>query len=441
MRAGRDSGRLNVSRIYEGDAVIPLSVALPEITAQDLAQLRTWYWDPHLADAPTEARMQISVHSFVLRVDGRNILVDTCCGNDKRRSLPPVNMQHWPYLENLVRAACGPKTSTLVMCTHLHFDHVGWNTQLKDGNWVPTFPNARYLFGRRDLEFFSQQRHEALHREAFDDSVAPILDAGWPISSIPSRASIARSAMASGCRMSADIRLEICASSQSAAALARYSPAIVFIIRCNWFGRMRLSSRMRTPRRRVPPGDDCSSSTQTRMRCFSRRISLARRRGGSSAGTLERSVFVSCSSSSSLSWSLTKDPRMAFRPIFSTPRIGALALAALFFAVSFPLVQFLIMVVPGFLAVLLLYMPLVGAGVIVGYRAGRSPLMHGVLLGVTIGLLAILVTAVIYGFVGELGSILIVSGPAMMHMAGPGIVLCSLGALIGDYVRERRARA
>ncbi len=73
-------GRLSVSRIYEGDAVIPLSVALPEITAQDLAQLRGWYWDPHLADTPTEARMQISVHSFVLRVDGRNILVDTCCG-------------------------------------------------------------------------------------------------------------------------------------------------------------------------------------------------------------------------------------------------------------------------------------------------------------------------------------------------------------------------
>jgi hypothetical protein len=132
---------------------------------------------------------------------------------------------------------------------------------------------------------------------------------------------------------------------------------------------------------------------------------------------------------------------MAFRPIFSTPRIGALALAALFFAVSFPLVQFLIMVVPGALAALLLFTPLVGSGVIVGYRARQSPLMHGVLLGVTIGLLAIVVMFVIYGFVGELGSILMVSGPAMVYMAGPGIMLCSLGALIGDYVRERRARA
>lgn len=171
-------GRLSVARIYEGDAVIPLSVALPDITARDLAQLKSWYWDPDLADAPGAAGMRISVHSFVVRVDNRNILIDTCCGNDKRRSLAPVNMQHWPYLENLARAGLRPEDIDVVMCTHLHFDHVGWNTRLRDGTWVPTFPKARYLFGRQDFEFFSQQRHEALHREAFDDSVAPILDAG-----------------------------------------------------------------------------------------------------------------------------------------------------------------------------------------------------------------------------------------------------------------------
>jgi glyoxylase-like metal-dependent hydrolase (beta-lactamase superfamily II) len=164
--------------VYEADAVIPLAQALPGVTAQDLAELKSWYWDADLADTPAEAHMRISVHSFVVRVDGRNILIDTCCGNDKKRSLPPVNMQHWPYLENLARAGLRPEDIHLVMCTHLHFDHVGWNTRLQDGSWVPTFANARYLFGRRDFEFFSEQRHEALHREAFDDSVAPILDAG-----------------------------------------------------------------------------------------------------------------------------------------------------------------------------------------------------------------------------------------------------------------------
>jgi glyoxylase-like metal-dependent hydrolase (beta-lactamase superfamily II) len=171
-------GRLKVSQVYEGDAVIPLAVALPAITAEDLAHLEAWYWDPHLAASPSEAGMRISVHSFILRVDGRTILIDTCCGNHKKRSLPPVNMQSWPYLENLARAGLQPEDIDLVMCTHLHFDHVGWNTRLKDGRWVPTFPNARYLFGRRDFEFFSEQRHEEVHREAFEDSVAPILDAG-----------------------------------------------------------------------------------------------------------------------------------------------------------------------------------------------------------------------------------------------------------------------
>jgi glyoxylase-like metal-dependent hydrolase (beta-lactamase superfamily II) len=171
-------GRLSVSQVYEGDAVIPLSQALPSITAQDLAHLKRWYWDAHLADTADAASMRISVHSFVLRVDGRNILIDTCCGNDKKRSLPPVSMQQWPYLENLARTGLKPEDIDVVMCTHLHFDHVGWNTRLKDGSWVPTFPNARYLFGKKDLEFFSRQRHEAVHREAFDDSVAPILDAG-----------------------------------------------------------------------------------------------------------------------------------------------------------------------------------------------------------------------------------------------------------------------
>jgi glyoxylase-like metal-dependent hydrolase (beta-lactamase superfamily II) len=171
-------GRLGVSRVYEGDAVIPLSVALPSVTEQDLARLKSWYWDGDLSDTMASAGMRISVHSYVLRVDGRNMLVDTCCGNDKQRSLAPVSHLNTAYLANLERSGLRPEDIHLVMCTHLHFDHVGWNTRLRDGRWVPTFPKARYLFGRRDLEFFGTQRHEATHREAFDDSVAPILDAG-----------------------------------------------------------------------------------------------------------------------------------------------------------------------------------------------------------------------------------------------------------------------
>lgn len=170
-------GRLKVSRVYESDAVIPLAVALPGITDRDLAHLKSWYWDADLADDPARAGMRISVHSYVLQVDGRNILVDTCCGNDKQRSLEAVSHLQTRYLENLRIAGLRPEDIHLVLCTHLHFDHVGWNTRLENGRWVPTFPNARYLFGRQDLEYFSTQHHEATHREAFEDSVAPILDA------------------------------------------------------------------------------------------------------------------------------------------------------------------------------------------------------------------------------------------------------------------------
>lgn len=171
-------GRLSVSQVYECDAVIPLADALPSVTVQDLARLKSWYWDAELTDDPGQSGIRISVHSYVLQVDDRNILIDTCCGNDKRRSIPNVDNQQFPYIENLKRAGLRPEDVDLVMCTHLHFDHVGWNTRLEDGSWVPTFPNARYLFGRKDLDFFREQRHEADHREAFEDSVVPILDAG-----------------------------------------------------------------------------------------------------------------------------------------------------------------------------------------------------------------------------------------------------------------------
>jgi glyoxylase-like metal-dependent hydrolase (beta-lactamase superfamily II) len=65
-----------------------------------------------------------------------------------------------------------------VLCTHLHADHVGWNTRLDDGRWVPTFPNARYVFSRKDFEFFGRQTHEAHNREAYADSVLPVVEAG-----------------------------------------------------------------------------------------------------------------------------------------------------------------------------------------------------------------------------------------------------------------------
>lgn len=171
-------GELHISRVQEGQSPMPLSIAFQGVEPGDLRRLRQWYWDDVLSETPADASLLLSVHSFVLRVDGLNILIDSCNGNHKQRSLPFVHMLETDYLKRLERAGLRPEDIDLVMCTHLHADHVGWNTRLDNGQWVPTFPNARYLFGRVDYEFFSRQTHEAFHREAFEDSVLPVVAAG-----------------------------------------------------------------------------------------------------------------------------------------------------------------------------------------------------------------------------------------------------------------------
>jgi len=120
----------------------------------------------------------MSLHSWVIRAHGLTILVDTCIGNDKDR-MPAErwHMQDNPYLERLQAAGVAPEEVDVVMCTHLHVDHVGWNTRLVDGRWVPTFPNARYLFSRTEYEHF-QANSQHMDREAFDDSIVPVVNSG-----------------------------------------------------------------------------------------------------------------------------------------------------------------------------------------------------------------------------------------------------------------------
>src|SRR3569833_3953104 len=171
-------GRLTVSKVMELEDGLPLPVLFPGITAADLAGVRTWCDDPDLTDDPATSRITLSMHSFVIQVGGQNVLVDTCNGNDKHRSLPPVHMLDTPYLANLAAAGFRPEDIHMVLSTHLHVDHIGWNTRLDNGRWVPTFPNARYIFGKQDFEFFASEAAEALHREAYADSVLPVVEAG-----------------------------------------------------------------------------------------------------------------------------------------------------------------------------------------------------------------------------------------------------------------------
>lgn len=129
----------------------------------------------------------LSHQSWVVESEGRTILVDTSIGNHKPRpDLPIFDDLETSYLADLRAVGIEPESVDLVVATHLHMDHVGWNTTLVDGEWVPTFPNARYFFPKADVVFFdpahdgefSPRRSDGFMRNVFDDSVAPILASG-----------------------------------------------------------------------------------------------------------------------------------------------------------------------------------------------------------------------------------------------------------------------
>lgn len=139
-----------------------------------------WLFPNHMHES---GRIIASMHSWLIETPHHKILVDSCIGDDKDR----MPFRDWhemrtPYLANFAGTGITPDQIDYVMCTHLHIDHVGWNTQLKDGQWVPTFPNAKYLFSRTEFEFWEQQRKQenpdqfnTVNNKTFDDSVLPIM--------------------------------------------------------------------------------------------------------------------------------------------------------------------------------------------------------------------------------------------------------------------------
>lgn len=153
---------------------------LPDATPEAFAQTRTSR-DPRFFDAKL-GEVLFSFHSLIVQTPRHRILVDTCVGNDKPRpALPEWHLRKGSYLADLAAAGLPAESITHVFCTHLHADHVGWNTKLLNGRWVPTFPNAKYVMHRKEVEHFEHVRrtsNEAANHRSWDDSVQPILDSG-----------------------------------------------------------------------------------------------------------------------------------------------------------------------------------------------------------------------------------------------------------------------
>ena len=168
-------GGLHVFAVVERAGPTRPTWLLPDATPEAVERHRGWL-APHFLD--DKGRFLQSIHTFVVRTPALTVLVDTCVGNDKDRGgRPPFHMLHTAFLDDLRAAGVAPESVDVVLCTHLHVDHVGWNTRLEHGRWVPTFPRARYLFARREWEHWSAERDDDAAR-IMADSVTPIVEAG-----------------------------------------------------------------------------------------------------------------------------------------------------------------------------------------------------------------------------------------------------------------------
>lgn len=168
-------GDVTVTKIVELETVGGSRFILPDATYEAVQPI-SWLC-PHFADEKGKLRM--SIHSLVVETPDCTVIVDTCLGNDKKdRRVPTWNDRQGRFLADLAEAGFPREKIDTVLCTHLHVDHVGWNTMLVDGRWKPTFPNARYLFGRLEFEHWRSQTENAHMLPVFADSVAPVVEAG-----------------------------------------------------------------------------------------------------------------------------------------------------------------------------------------------------------------------------------------------------------------------
>lgn len=178
-------GSVSVTRIEEmlGFGSYPPAEYFAGFEPGVLARNLDWLVPHHYV--PDGGQLITSVHSWLIRTPHHTILLDACAGNGKERQWwPRFHQLDTPFLERLRAAGATPEDVDIVLCTHLHADHVGWNTRLRDGRWVPTFPRAKYLFSRTECEYWDPRgkspelAEDPGRRIVFADSVLPVIEAG-----------------------------------------------------------------------------------------------------------------------------------------------------------------------------------------------------------------------------------------------------------------------
>ena len=171
-------GEVEITRVVEiPRSTYPTANMLPGSDAAVIARHRAgWlgaFYDTSTGDLGSR------IQSYVVRTPNETVLIDACVGNDKARENQLWNMRNGTWLDDLRAAGVAPEDVDYVLCTHLHVDHVGWNTRKVDGRWVPTFPRAKYVFVGDEWEFWKHESAEGRdHDGCIDDSVLPIVEAG-----------------------------------------------------------------------------------------------------------------------------------------------------------------------------------------------------------------------------------------------------------------------
>lgn len=168
-------GDVKITRVVEIEPVADFHFVIPDATPEAIKPI-DWL-RPHFADE--EGNMLACVQGLIVETPDKCIMVDTCIGNDKTLPIADWSNLQTRFLEDMTALGYPTDSVDVVLCTHLHVDHVGWNTRLDGGKWVPTFTRARYLFGKTELDFWqAEAKSDVMAQQVFSDSVGPILEAG-----------------------------------------------------------------------------------------------------------------------------------------------------------------------------------------------------------------------------------------------------------------------